>query len=97
MKILKINERKGLYSKDGIQFDSILDITKDEILKILEVIYDNDIEMDECISDDLIVSDAERIIYKKLHEKLILFFSNKQNLKEIIKNDIVELEEKYKA
>lgn len=95
MKILK-NENNACYlNVDGID-KKILEITKEDILKSLEYIYNNeDTELDE-YNKDKIVNEAERIVYENLYTKLNDFRENKKILKSEIDGLFKDLEEKYK-
>ena len=74
----------------------ILEITKDDILKVLEYIYNNDdVELEE-YDKDRIVNEAEKIVYENLYSKLNSFKENKQTLKNEIDDLFKDLEEKYK-
>lgn len=94
MKILKINNKKCFFDI-GNGEKTILDITKEDILKILEYLYENnDAEFDEYIEDD-IGNEAEKVIYNNLYNKFIDFTDKKETLKNEINMMFNELEEKY--
>jgi len=95
MKVLKIDSNKAYYSCDGDNYNSIVDINKDDILKILFFICDNDVEFDECLKDENINSDVERILYKNIYDKLKGFNDNKENLKQVIESDVLTYINKY--
>jgi len=94
MKILKIKGKKSFYDI-GQGEKTILDITKEDILKILEYIYENDdAEFDE-YSEEKIVNEAEKVIYSNLYNKFIDFIGKKDALNSEISMIFHELEEKY--
>lgn len=95
MKILKYESNASYLNVDG-KDKKILEISKEDILKSLEYIYENeDVEIEE-YDKDKIVNEAERIIYENLYNKLNNFKDNKQILKNEINNLFKDLEEKYK-
>ena len=95
MKILKYENNVSYLNVDG-KYKKLLEISKEDILKSLEYIYENeDVEIEE-YDKDKIVNEAERIIYENLYNKLNNFKDNKQILKNEINNLFKDLEEKYK-
>ena len=95
MKILKYENNVSFLNVDGVD-KKILEITKDDILKVLEYIYNNDdVELEE-YDKDRIVNEAEKIVYENLYNKLNSFKQNKQTLKNEIDDLFKDLEEKYK-
>ena len=95
MKILKYENNVSYLNVDR-KDKKILEISKEDILKSLEYIYENeDVEIEE-YDKDKIVNEAERIIYENLYNKLNNFKDNKQILKNEINNLFKDLEEKYK-
>ena len=72
MKILKYENNVSFLNVDGVD-KKILEITKDDILKVLEYIYNNDdVELEE-FDKDRIVNEAEKIVYENLYSKLNSF------------------------
>ena len=95
MKILKYENNVSYLNVDG-KDKKILEISKEDILKSLEYIYENeDVEIEE-YDKDKIVNEAERIIYENLYNKLNNFKEDKPILKNEIDNLFKDLEEKYK-
>lgn len=95
MKILKYENNVSYLYVDG-KNKKILEISKEDILKALEYIYENeDIELEE-YNNEKIVNEAEKIVYENLYNKLNNFKENKPILKNEIDNLFKELEEKYK-
>lgn len=97
MKLLKIDEKRCTYTLDGKKYNSISEISKDDILKMLYLIYENsEIELDKIESDEDVVNDVERVIYSSLYSKLESFIQNKANIKNQLDEEVKEIEEKYK-
>lgn len=94
MKILKYENNVSYLNVDG-KDKKILEISKEDILKVLEYIYENeDAELEE-YDKEKIVNEAEKIVYENLYNKLSNFKENKQILKSEIDNLFSELEERY--
>ena len=68
MKILKINSGKAYYSFDGKTDYEIDKISKDDLLKLLDVFLSRDCDMDE-YNEASIANKAHQIIYKSLYSK----------------------------
>lgn len=95
MKILKYNNNSCYLNVDG-KDKKILEISKEDILKSLDYIYNyEDVELEE-YDKDKISNEAEKIVYENLYNKLKNFKENKLNLKKEIDSLFKELEEKYK-
>ena len=92
MKVLKIENNKGYYVLNNEDKD-IVDINKEDIFSLLNVIYDNETKMDEINEDNIILNDAARIIYKGIYEYLYSFSIQKENIKKEIDEEFKELEE----
>ncbi|MBO5348565.1 MAG: hypothetical protein J6A89_01910 [Clostridia bacterium] len=96
MKILKIENKKSYFSTDGSNYTSITDIGKEDIYKILDIIYNNnDYEMDEYNDSVEIANEVEKIIYKDIYNQLISFASKKEILASEINNEFKTVKEKY--
>lgn len=96
MKVLKIDSGKCYFNMDGDKDKPISDIGKEDLLKILDMIYlEQECEMDPINSDDEIYSDVERIIYASIYEKIKDFISKKQELQAEIETEFKETKEKY--
>lgn len=82
MKILKIENKDAFYSKDGTNYDSVVNIGREEILSILQLILNSDgaFELDECTDSNPIDNQAEAIIYKNLYSKIKTFIDEKGNI-----------------
>lgn len=95
MKILKYEDNVSYLYVDG-KYKKLLEISKEDILKSLEYIYENeDIELEE-YDKEKIVNEAEKIVYENLFNKLNKFKEDKPILKNEIDSLFKDLEEKYK-
>ena len=95
MKILKYEDNVSYLYVDG-KYKKLLEISKEDILKALEYIYENeDVELEE-YKKEKIVNEAEKIVYENLYNKLNNFKEDKPILKNEIDNLFKDLEEKYK-
>ena len=81
MKCLLIENGKGYYSLDGEHKIPLDQITKDDLLKMLDLIIDYDAEMDE-YDENLVQHAARKIIYRNLYSKLKDLSSNKTRFKD---------------
>lgn len=95
MKILKYENNVSYLNVDG-KDKKILEISKEDILKSLEYIYENeDVEIEE-YDKEKILNEAEKIVYENLYNQFSNFKENKQILKNEIDNLFNDLEKKYK-
>ena len=93
MKLLRIYDKKGEYSKDGISFEIITEIDGQQVYELLGVILNNECEFDENIDD--IVNPAEKIIYTEILTKLKEVNSEKTEIILQVENEYKEVEAKY--
>lgn len=97
MKVLKIDNKKCFYSKDGINYMPITDISKDDIYYILGIIYtSSDYSIDEVNEQTEILNDVEKIIYTNIYGQLQTFIQNKEALKNEIDSELKDVLNKYK-
>ena len=91
MKVLKIENNHGYYILDGNQYE-IIDINKDNIFKLLNIIYDNeDITLDRIDDKNQILNEAEKIIFEGIFEYLNNFIKQKENIKKEIDDEFSEI------
>lgn len=96
MKVLKIENKKSYFSTDGSKYTPITDIGKDDIYKILDIIYNtSDYEMDEYNDSIEIANEVEKIIYKDIYNQFTSFESKKEVLSSEISNEFKSVKEKY--
>lgn len=91
MKVLKIENNHGYYILENNQYE-IIDINKDSILKLLNIIFDSDdISLDEINDENQILNDAEKIIYVNIYEYLNSFIEKKESIKKEIDDEFSEI------
>ena len=97
MKLLKIENKKCFYTLDGEHYNGISDISKEDILKILYLIYEEEnISLDKIENQEDVVNDVERLIYINLYSKLSSFAQNKLSIKTKLDNEVKDVVDKYK-
>jgi len=70
MKLLKCEDNQGHFYKSEGEFVTIDKITKDDLLRLVELTLDEDaVQFDE-YNADVIKNHAQQIIYKSVFEKL---------------------------
>lgn len=70
MKLLKTDDNRGHFLKPGEGFSPIDQITKEDLLRLVDlVLMEDEVEFDP-YSDDVIQNEAHRILYKNILEKL---------------------------
>lgn len=94
MKVLEINNNKGYYVLNGEKYE-IIDIDRDNIFNILNVIYESDskIEMDEECDQNKILNEAEKVIYNGIYQYLMSFINERSNIKKEIDEEFFEIKE----
>ncbi len=98
MILLKIENNSGKYTKDGINYNSIKDITREDIKEIIEyVLFNDNIEYDNIPEDekDNIKNPVEKIIYENILHKISDLIENKKNLISSVQKDYQELYDNY--
>lgn len=94
MKHSRINELKAEYSTDGEQWNSIEQITKEDLLSIVEHALENEFCMDDP-HESKIGNDAHKIIYSNIYEKLLKLFDERKVFKDECDSQFKEALEKY--
>ena len=70
MKLLKIEDSRGHFLLDDGSFAEINKITKEDLLRLVDLtLSEDDMEYDE-YSDDAVRNQAHQIVYKSVYEKL---------------------------
>lgn len=94
MKVLEINNNKGYYVLNGEKYE-IIDIDKDNLFKVLNVIYESDdeIKMDEECDQNKILNEAEKVIYNGIYQYLVSFINERSNIKKEIDEQFFEIKE----
>ncbi|MBU1862495.1 MAG: hypothetical protein KKH94_02385 [Candidatus Omnitrophica bacterium] len=94
MKILKIEDNKGLFSFDGSKWTPIDEMDKEHLMNLVNLVLTSSIEMDE-YNETNIGNQAHQIIYKSIYEKFITLQSNKEKFKDESERTYLEAIEKY--
>lgn len=69
MKLLKIENHMGFYHNESGQYTPIDNITKEDLLRLVNLTLQEDVEFD-VYDDNLIKNQAHQIVYKNVFEKL---------------------------
>ena len=96
MTYLKIENNKGLYridstSEDWIELDQI---SKDDLLKLLEIATTKEFKMDE-YKDELLQNPAHNIIYKNIYGKFMELLANKTRFQDSVNSMYKSAIDKY--
>lgn len=70
MKLLKIDSYCGKFLTESGSYQTIDKVTKDDLLRMVEVILEGDAEFDE-YDEDLIKNQAHQVVYKSLYDNLL--------------------------
>jgi hypothetical protein len=95
MKYLKIERNKGYFSIDGAKWIQIDEITKEHLLKLVDIALKKEFEMDEYDSAKM-ANQSHQIIYKNIFDKLNELKLNKNRFKDESKSIYREAIAKYK-
>ena len=85
----------GYYSIDGKTYNQINKINKEDLLKLVNVVLESDVEIDD-FNDDLIKDPAHKIIYKNISEKIRGLHQKKDVIKDESGRMFLKEYEKYK-
>lgn len=69
MKLLKIESNQGHFLDENSKFVPIHKITKEDLLRLVDLTLDKEVEFDE-FDDETIKNPAHQILYKSIYEKL---------------------------
>lgn len=94
MQILKIQDGKGFFSHDGVQWKPIDQIGKDDLMSMVDSVLNSAIEMDE-YNEEKLVNQAHQIIYKAIHEKLTTLQKDKNKFKDESHRLYIDARRKY--
>jgi hypothetical protein len=70
MKLLKIDSNCGHFLTKSGSYQAIDKITKDDLLRMVEVILGGDAEFDE-YDEELIKNQAHQVVYKSIYNNLV--------------------------
>ncbi len=69
MRLLKIEDNHGLYLNDQNEFTPVDKITKEDLLRLVDLTLAEEVEFDE-YDNETIKNQAHQILYKSIYEKL---------------------------
>ena len=69
MKLLKIENSQGYYLLDEGEYAPVDKITKDDLLRLVNLTLESEVDIDE-FNDEKLKNQAHQIIYKSIYEKL---------------------------
>lgn len=81
MKILKISNGKGFFLRDPDNWVEIDQISKEDLMNLLDKVISDDLEMDEFQTTSL-HNKAHQIIYKNLYQKFNELNENRNRFKD---------------
>lgn len=96
MKILRINNKKGEYSVNGVDYKPIDIISKEDILKMIDLLTTEDCELDELTDDKMLPNQAHLIIYKNLFQKFNELLNSKSYFYDLREKTYLDAINKYK-
>ncbi|MDH1700038.1 hypothetical protein N5I05_16190 [Acinetobacter johnsonii] len=94
MKCLKIENGKGFFSLDGKSWKPLDEISKEDILTIMNLCLEGSFEMDNP-SDETVHNKAHDIIYKNLYAKFFELNNQQTRFKDESENLFKEALAKY--
>ncbi len=95
MKLLKIEGNHGHYLADQGEFTPIDKITKEDLLRLVDLTLAEEVEFDE-YDDEAIANQAHQILYKSIFEKLAGLKERKQEFTDESERLYLEEYEKYR-
>lgn len=93
--ILKINNNQGYFKKLDEEYELIDKITKEDLLRLMESILENDIEMEE-YDESRIKNQAHQVVYKSIYNNLKSLKDRKEEFKDSTERLYQEEYNKYK-
>ncbi len=96
MKLLKIEGEQGHYLGDSGQYHTVEKITKEELLRLVNLTLEKDVEFDE-YDENAIKNQAHQIVYKSVFEKLRDLRDRKQEFKDESERLFLNEYEKYRG
>ncbi len=95
MKLLKIESNHGHYLGDQGDFAPIDKVTKEDLLRLVNLTLAEEVEFDE-YDDETIKHQAHQILYKSISEKLVSLKERKQEFTDESERLYLEEYEKYR-
>jgi hypothetical protein len=96
MKLLKIENNIGLYLDESQQFSPIDKITKEDLLRLVDLTLKENIEFD-AYDENTIKNQAHQIVYKSVCEKLSGLKDRKKEFVDESERLFLEEYERYKT
>lgn len=96
MKALKIESNKGYFLNASNEFKPIDEITKDDLMQLLDRILKEETEMDEFKAEQ-IGNQAHQIIYKSIYEKMKALDLSRNQFKDESDRKYLEAIKKYQS
>ena len=96
MKILKIENSQGLFLVDDDSYRPLDEITKDDLLRLVDLSLEDDAAYDQ-YDDVLLKNQAHQIIYKSIFEKLFALSERKEEFKDESERLFQKEHEKYSS
>lgn len=94
MMLLKIDNDRGFFLNSNKEYISIDKITKEDLLRIIELTLTEDVEFDE-YDEKILKNQAHQIIYKNIFDKLLDLKSRKQGFQDESDRLFLDAYEKY--
>ena len=95
MKLLKIEDNKGLFLKSEDDFLPVDELSKDDLLRLVSLSLENEVDFDE-YDDDKLKNPAHQIVYKNVYEKLSALHARREEFFDESKRLYLADYEKYK-
>lgn len=95
MKLLKIEDNQGLFLDKKKAFSPIDTITKEDLLRLVDLTLAEEVEFDE-FDDVTIRNPAHQILYKSIYEKLRELKNRKEEFKDESERLYLQEYEKYR-
>lgn len=98
MKLLKIEDNEGYYLREDEEYCKIDQITKEDILRLMRIIYRiDDIKLDKQDESGTqkINLPSQAIVYDKLYEKLVDLYGKKEDIIEQVNSEFDKAYKKY--
>ena len=96
MKLLKIEDNQGFFYASDDEYLPMDKLTKDALLKLVDITLENDIEMDE-YDESTIKHQAHQVIYKSVSNKLLSLNNRKQEFTDESERLFLTEYEKYQS
>lgn len=92
--MLKINNNQGLFQKTDGEYEQIDKITKEDLLRMMENILENDTEMEE-YDEEKLKNQAHQVVYKSIYNNFKSLNDRKKEFKDNIERLYQEQYTKY--